>query len=279
MPFEGSHCAAAPSMRPLRDGSPRNRNPRTMSGGEPSSIKRFFRCVAGAPVPEGKFRLTRVVVARFWMYDRIMYPHILSLYRPIGTRQAAAKSRRRAARERSWCGSVPCIIQEMAPADVQRRTRAGAYNRKYSSGNPPTAGYRTRIFSAGHAGRERPARPKILAKAANCLDLRGGDPCNECANCRAIDAGTAPDVLEIDAASNNSVDDIRDLRDEVVYPPAILKKRVYIIDEVHMLSASAFNALLKTLEEPPEHVIFILATTELASIPATILSRCLRFEF
>lgn len=131
----------------------------------------------------------------------------------------------------------------------------------------------------GSRGTGKTSTAKILAKAANCLDLRGGDPCNECANCRAIDAGTAPDVLEIDAASNNSVDDIRDLRDEVVYPPAILKKRVYIIDEVHMLSASAFNALLKTLEEPPEHVIFILATTELASIPATILSRCLRFEF
>ena len=131
----------------------------------------------------------------------------------------------------------------------------------------------------GSRGTGKTTTAKILAKAANCLDLQDGDPCNRCESCRAIDAGSTPDVLEIDAASNNSVENIRDLREEVVYPPSMLKKRVYIIDEVHMLSTSAFNALLKTLEEPPAHVIFILATTELHAIPATILSRCLRFEF
>ncbi|MFR5865524.1 MAG: DNA polymerase III subunit gamma/tau [Acutalibacteraceae bacterium] len=131
----------------------------------------------------------------------------------------------------------------------------------------------------GSRGTGKTTTAKILAKAANCLDLQDGDPCNRCESCRAIDAGSTPDVLEIDAASNNSVENIRDLREEVVYPPSMLKRRVYIIDEVHMLSTSAFNALLKTLEEPPAHVIFILATTELHAIPATILSRCLRFEF
>ena len=131
----------------------------------------------------------------------------------------------------------------------------------------------------GSSGAGKTTTAKILAKAANCLDLQDGAPCNRCESCRAIDAGSTPDVLEIDAASNNSVENIRDLREEVVYPPSMLKKRVYIIDEVHMLSTSAFNALLKTLEEPPAHVIFILATTELHAIPATILSRCLRFEF
>ena len=106
-----------------------------------------------------------------------------------------------------------------------------------------------------------------------------GSPCGECAACRSIDAGSATDVLEIDAASNNGVDNIRDIRDEVVYSPSALKYRVYIVDEVHMLSVSAFNALLKTLEEPPSHVLFILATTELHKLPATIISRCQRFEF
>ncbi len=131
----------------------------------------------------------------------------------------------------------------------------------------------------GTRGTGKTSAAKILAKAANCLSPINGNPCGECDNCKAIMAGNATDVLEIDAASNNGVDNIRDLRDEVLYPPAYLKKRVYIIDEVHMLSAGAFNALLKTLEEPPEYVIFILATTELHKIPPTILSRCQRFEF
>ncbi len=120
---------------------------------------------------------------------------------------------------------------------------------------------------------------KILAKAVNCAHPVNGDPCNECAVCRGIDDGSILDVAEIDAASNNGVDSIRDLRDEVAFTPVSGKYRVYIIDEVHMLSAGAFNALLKTLEEPPAHVIFILATTEVHKLPATILSRCQRFDF
>ncbi len=120
---------------------------------------------------------------------------------------------------------------------------------------------------------------KILAKAVNCLSPKNGEPCGECEACRAIEAGSATDVLEMDAASNNGVDNIRDIRDEVMYAPSTLKYRVYIVDEVHMLSQSAFNALLKTLEEPPSYVIFILATTEQHKLPATIISRCQRFEF
>ena len=131
----------------------------------------------------------------------------------------------------------------------------------------------------GSRGTGKTSCAKILAKAVNCEHPDGGNPCNRCAACRAIDDGTCMDVLEIDAASNNGVDNIRDLRDDAVYTPSQVKKRVYIIDEVHMLSLSAFNALLKIIEEPPEHLLFILATTELHKVPATILSRCQRFSF
>ncbi len=131
----------------------------------------------------------------------------------------------------------------------------------------------------GSRGTGKTSCAKILAKAVNCEHPDGGNPCNRCAACRSIDDGTCMDVLEIDAASNNGVDNIRDLRDDAVYTPSQVKKRVYIIDEVHMLSLSAFNALLKIIEEPPEHLIFILATTELHKVPATILSRCQRFSF
>ena len=131
----------------------------------------------------------------------------------------------------------------------------------------------------GTRGTGKTSAAKILAKAVNCENPTGGNPCNCCAACRSIDSGAATDVLEIDAASNNRVDNVRDLRDEVIYPPSVLKKRVYIIDEVHMLTDSAFNALLKTLEEPPEYVVFVLATTELNELPPTIISRCIRFDF
>lgn len=134
------------------------------------------------------------------------------------------------------------------------------------------------LFS-GSRGTGKTTCAKILAKSVNCLNLKDGNPCGECENCRAIDEGTTTDVLEMDAATNTGVDYIRDLRDNVLYTPSILKKRVYIIDEAHMLSDSAFNALLKTIEEPPEHVLFIFATTEQHKIPATIISRCQRFEF
>lgn len=132
---------------------------------------------------------------------------------------------------------------------------------------------------AGSRGTGKTTCAKILAKVVNCLNPIDGNPCNECENCRAIDNGTATDVIEMDAATNTGVNYIRDLRDSVVYTPAMLKKRVYIIDEAHMLSDSAFNALLKTIEEPPEHVLYIFATTEPHKIPATIISRCQRFEF
>ncbi len=131
----------------------------------------------------------------------------------------------------------------------------------------------------GSRGTGKTSAAKILAKAANCLSPVDGEPCGECEACRAIDSGIATDVVEMDAASNNGVDYIRELRDEVTYPPVMLRRRVYIIDEVHMLSGSAFNALLKTLEEPPEHVLFILATTEMHKLPVTIVSRCQRFDF
>ena len=120
---------------------------------------------------------------------------------------------------------------------------------------------------------------KIFAKAVNCLHPEGGDPCGKCEICKGIDNGSLLDVVEMDAASNNGVDDIRDLRDETAYTPSACQYKVYIIDEVHMLSTAAFNALLKTLEEPPAHVIFILATTETPKVPATILSRCQRYDF
>lgn len=131
----------------------------------------------------------------------------------------------------------------------------------------------------GTRGTGKTTCAKILAKAVNCLNLKDGDPCGECESCINVAAGEVTDITEIDAASNNSVDSIRELRDQVNFAPATSKYRVYIIDEVHMLSLSAFNALLKTLEEPPKHVVFVLATTEVHKLPATILSRCQRFDF
>lgn len=131
----------------------------------------------------------------------------------------------------------------------------------------------------GTRGTGKTTCAKILARAVNCLNPKEGDPCNECAICKGLLDGTLYDVEEIDAASNNGVENIRQIREEVVYAPTAARYKVYIIDEVHMLSAGAFNALLKTLEEPPSHAIFILATTEIHKVPATILSRCQRFDF
>lgn len=131
----------------------------------------------------------------------------------------------------------------------------------------------------GSRGTGKTSCAKIFAKAVNCLNPIDGNPCNQCEACRSIDAGTATDVIEMDAASNTGVDNVRDIKEEIVFSPALLKYRVYIIDEVHMMSGSAFNALLKTLEEPPAHVIFILATTELHKLPSTIVSRCQRYDF
>ena len=131
----------------------------------------------------------------------------------------------------------------------------------------------------GTRGTGKTSVAKILAKAVNCEHPVDGSPCNECPTCRSIQAGTSMNVIEIDAASNNGVDNIREIREEVAYRPTEGRFKVYIIDEVHMLSTGAFNALLKTLEEPPAYVIFILATTEANKIPITILSRCQRYDF
>ena len=131
----------------------------------------------------------------------------------------------------------------------------------------------------GSRGTGKTSCAKILAKAVNCLNSKNGNPCNCCEACRSIDAGIATDVIEMDAASNNGVDNVRNLKDEISFTPALLKYRVYIIDEVHMMTGQAFNALLKTLEEPPSYVVFILATTEYNKLPTTIVSRCQRFDF
>ncbi len=131
----------------------------------------------------------------------------------------------------------------------------------------------------GSRGTGKTSCAKILAKAVNCENSHNGNPCNKCDACRSIDAGIATDVIEMDAASNNGVDNVRNLKDEISFTPALLKYRVYIIDEVHMMSGAAFNALLKTLEEPPQYVVFILATTEFHKLPTTIVSRCQRLDF
>ncbi|MBR0211834.1 MAG: DNA polymerase III subunit gamma/tau [Oscillospiraceae bacterium] len=157
------------------------------------------------------------------------------------------------------------VGQEHITATLQRQVAEGKTAHAY-------------LFT-GSRGTGKTTCARILAKAVNCLDPRDGAPCCECEACRSIDSGRALDVTELDAASNNGVDQVRALREEAVYTPSVLRKRVYIIDEVHMLSTAAFNALLKILEEPPEHLLFILATTELHKVPATILSRCQRFSF
>lgn len=134
------------------------------------------------------------------------------------------------------------------------------------------------LFS-GPRGTGKTSAAKIFAQTINCEKMPATEPCNECASCKGILDGSIQDVIEIDAASNTSVDDIRDIREKVKYASSVVPYKVYIIDEVHMISVNAFNALLKTLEEPPAHVVFILATTEPHKIPLTIISRCQRFDF
>ena len=157
------------------------------------------------------------------------------------------------------------VGQEHVAETLQRQVAEGRLSHAY-------------LFT-GTRGTGKTTCAKILAKAVNCEHPENGNPCNKCQSCLGIESGGFLDVMELDAASNNGVDHVRALRDEAIYSPAQVKKRVYIIDEVHMLSIAAFNALLKILEEPPEHLMFILATTELHKVPATILSRCQRFAF
>ncbi len=185
-------------------------------------------------------------------------------------------------------GSAFFIIQEVPMYQVlyrkyRPRVFADVYGQDHVTSTLKNEIKEGRISHAylftGSRGTGKTTCAKILAKAVNCPNAVDGEPCNACEICKGLDSGTIYDVVEIDAASNNGVDNIRDLREEVNYTPTRGKYRVYIIDEVHMLSTGAFNALLKTLEEPPAHVIFILATTEVHKLPATILSRCQRFDF
>lgn len=210
-----------------------------MSGGEPSSIKRISPGAAG-PVFACMFG------------GIIFFTEVVFLYQAL---------------YRKW---RPRVFEDVSgqphiTATLKNEVASGRIAHAY-------------IFT-GSRGTGKTTCAKILAKAVNCLNPHDGDPCNECENCRGIDSGSMLDVVEIDAASNNGVDNIRDLREETNYTPASAKYRVYIIDEAHMLSIGAFNALLKTLEEPPAYVVFILATTEVHKIPATIMSRCQRFDF
>ena len=229
-----------------------------MSGGEPSSIKQCPRCAARQPA------LSRGIGMRvFPRFDLKVYGLILQLdfYRSErGDLMHQALYRKwRPATFDDVCG------QEHITSVLKYECEHAKFSHAY-------------LF-CGSRGTGKTTCAKILAKAVNCEAPIGGSPCGECPSCIAIDSGNATDVLEMDAASNNGVDNIRDIRDEVVYSPSMLKYRVYIVDEVHMLSTSAFNALLKTLEEPPSHVVFILATTELHKLPSTIISRCQRFDF
>ena len=246
-----------------------------MSGGEPSSIKQCRRCATRLPVLSrdvGK-RVERFVQALgVWSYlDAERRRHYTEPCIPARFFQNLQKLR----------GVRPVHLA------LYRKYRPTTFDDVCGQEHITTVlKYQAAVGKVSHAylfcgsrGTGKTTSAKILAKAVNCLSPVDGNPCGKCDACLAVDSGAATDVVEMDAASNNGVDNIRDLRDEVTYKPAMLKRRVYIIDEVHMLSVSAFNALLKTLEEPPEHVLFILATTELHKLPTTIISRCQRFDF
>ena len=216
-----------------------------MSGGEPSSIKRLAPCATVSLPPYGQVKAALLFLMFFGGECRTMYQALYRKYRPQVFSDV--------------------VGQEHITKTLMNEIKTGRHSHAY-------------LFT-GSRGTGKTTCAKIFAKAVNCEHPVNGDPCNECEICRGIDDGSVLDVVEIDAASNNGVDNIRDIRDEANFTPVNGKYRVYIIDEVHMLSTGAFNALLKTLEEPPEHVKFILATTEVHKLPATILSRCQRFDF
>ena len=233
-----------------------------MSGGEPSSIKRSTRCAARAPALSRRCVVRVGATFEFEVHGLVSQPGGILLK---SKRKDVLKVHQALYRKWRPASFDEVVGQEHITSvlkyEIENRTFSHAY-----------------LF-CGSRGTGKTTCAKILAKAVNCESPINGSPCGKCPSCLSIDMGTTTDVLEMDAASNNGVDNIRDIRDEVVYTPSQLKFRVYIVDEVHMLSGSAFNALLKTLEEPPEHVIFILATTELQKLPATIISRCQRFDF
>jgi len=240
-----------------------------MSGGGPSSIKRSTRCAARAPVLSRECRDRVGVTFDLGVHGLVLQLGVVpkgivcrSRVLPFGICCTKRRDMMHQALYRKWrpqtfddvCG------QEHITSILKYEAEHRSFNHAY-------------LF-CGSRGTGKTTCAKILAKVVNCEQPINGNPCGVCAACRTIDSGATTDVLEMDAASNNSVENVRDIRDEVVYSPTGMRCRVYIIDEVHMLSPSAFNALLKTLEEPPEHVVFILATTELHKLPATIISRC-----
>ena len=218
-----------------------------MSGGEPSSIKWIALCAADILHPYAEQRSGLSVFLCFEKGEmRVLYRALYRKYRPR--------------RFEDVVGQTAIVTA------LRNQVRTGHVGHAY-------------LFT-GTRGTGKTTCAKIFAKAINCPHpTESGDPCGECEICRGIDEGSVLDVTEMDAASNNGVDNIRDLRDETVYTPSVCQYKVYIIDEVHMLSQGAFNALLKIMEEPPAHVVFILATTEIHKVPATILSRCQRYDF
>ena len=232
-----------------------------MSGGEPSSIKRTAVCAVRAP------DLSRLLLCRAY---RISRGRVCSLAKGRFVRFHTDHCEARKLYEALYRKYRPrtfddVVGQEAVTETLKNQVRTGRLSHAY-------------LF-IGTRGTGKTTCARILAKAVNCEHPVDGNPCNSCASCRGIEDGTVLDVTELDAASNNGVEDVRLLRDEAIFSPTKVKKRVYIIDEVHMLSKPAFNALLKILEEPPEHLMFILATTELNKVLPTILSRCQRHSF
>ena len=232
-----------------------------MSGGEPSSIKRTAVCAVRVP------DLSRLLLCRAY---RISRGRVCSLAKGRFVRLHTDHCEARELYEALYRKYRPrtfddVVGQEAVTETLKNQVRAGRLSHAY-------------LF-IGTRGTGKTTCARILAKAVNCEHPVDGNPCNTCASCRGIEDGSVLDVVELDAASNNGVEDVRLLRDEAIFSPTKVKKRVYIIDEVHMLSKPAFNALLKILEEPPEHLMFILATTELNKVLPTILSRCQRHSF